>query len=297
MGTFADRLRASMSASNMKAVELHELTGISKASISEYLSGNYEPKQRNIFKMAQALDVSPSYLMGVSDTPRNEVLLMKLGEWLKAYREEHGLSMRAMADLCGFSKAYINILEKGINPKTGKPISPTMQAFEKIAEATQIDTDSLLRILGGNQPITIPAASSQRPRKKGVRIPVLGSVAAGVPIEAVEDIIDYEEIDEELARTGEFFALQIRGASMEPVLYERDIVIVRKQSPVSTGDMAIVLINSDEATVKKIRREPSGIMLIGYNAAVYEPHFYTNEDIERLPVQILGKVVEMRRKF
>lgn len=70
MGTFSDRLRTSMDAANMKAVELHELTGISKASISEYLSGSYEPKQRNIFKIAQALNVSPSYLMGVSDTPR-----------------------------------------------------------------------------------------------------------------------------------------------------------------------------------------------------------------------------------
>ena len=69
MGTFSDRLRTSMDAANMKAVELHELTGISKASISEYLSGSYEPKQRNIFKIAQALNVSPSYLMGVSDTP------------------------------------------------------------------------------------------------------------------------------------------------------------------------------------------------------------------------------------
>lgn len=222
---------------------------------------------------------------------------MKLGEWLKAYREEHGLSMRAMADLCGFSKAYINILEKGINPKTGKPISPTMQAFKKIAEATQIDIDSLFRILGNNQPITIPTTPPQRPHKKGVRIPVLGSVAAGVPIEAIEDILDYEEIDEELSRTGDFFALQVRGASMEPVLYEGDVVIVRKQSSVSTGDIAIVLINGDEATVKKIRRETGGVMLIGYNAAVYEPHFYTNQEIECLPVQILGKVVEMRRKF
>ena len=70
MGTFSERLRTSMDAANMKAVELHELTGISKASISEYLSGNYEPKQRNIFKIAQALNVSPSYLMGVNDDPR-----------------------------------------------------------------------------------------------------------------------------------------------------------------------------------------------------------------------------------
>lgn len=73
MSTFSERLRASMDSSNMKAVELHERTGISKASISEYLSGNYEPKQRNIFKIAQALNVSPSYLMGVNDDPRPPV--------------------------------------------------------------------------------------------------------------------------------------------------------------------------------------------------------------------------------
>ena len=73
MGTFSERLRASMNTANMKAVELHERTGISKASISEYLSGNYEPKQRNIFKIAQALNVSPSYLMGVNDDPRPPV--------------------------------------------------------------------------------------------------------------------------------------------------------------------------------------------------------------------------------
>ena len=73
MGTFSERLRASMDSANMKAVELHERTGISKASISEYLSGNYEPKQRNIFKIAQALNVSPSYLMGVNDDPQSPV--------------------------------------------------------------------------------------------------------------------------------------------------------------------------------------------------------------------------------
>lgn len=80
---------------------------------------------------------------------------MKIGEWLKAYREQHGLSMRAMADLCGFSKAYINILEKGVNPKTRKPISPTMQAFEKIARATKTDIDTLFKILDSDQPVTL----------------------------------------------------------------------------------------------------------------------------------------------
>ena len=85
---------------------------------------------------------------------------MKAGEWLKLYREQHNLSMQALADLCGFSKAYINVLEKGVNPKTGKPISPTMQTFEKIARGTKTDVDTLLKILDGDQPITVNAPAS-----------------------------------------------------------------------------------------------------------------------------------------
>lgn len=69
MTTFAKRLRRIMDAKDVKAIDLHKMTGISKPSISEYLSGNYEPKQRNTFKIARALHVSPSYLMGISDNP------------------------------------------------------------------------------------------------------------------------------------------------------------------------------------------------------------------------------------
>lgn len=83
---------------------------------------------------------------------------MKLGDWVKNYREEHGLSMQAMADLCGFSKAYIGVLEKGVNPKTNKPLSPTMQTFKKIAQATNCNLDDLMKMLDGNQPVTIPAS-------------------------------------------------------------------------------------------------------------------------------------------
>ena len=91
-------------------------------------------------------------------------------------------------------------------------------------------------------------------------------------------LVAYVSRKKAVARTGDFFALQIRGASMEPVLYEGDIVIVRKQPTAENGDTTIVLINGDEATVKKIKRETSGIMLIGNNTAVYEPHFYSNEE-------------------
>lgn len=82
---------------------------------------------------------------------------MKLGQWLAMYRARNNLTIQNMADACGFSKAYVAMLEKGINPTTSKPVSPTIQTFEKIDRDTGQDLDSLLKILDGDQPITISA--------------------------------------------------------------------------------------------------------------------------------------------
>jgi len=76
-----------------------------------------------------------------------------------------------------------------------------------------------------------------------------------------------------------------------------DIVIVRKQPCVESGETAIVLVNGNDATVKQVKETDSGTMLIGHNTAVYTPHFYSKAEIEALPVQIIGKVAELRRKF
>ncbi len=133
-------------------------------------------------------------------------------------------------------------------------------------------------------------------KKSKFMIPVLGLVRAGIPMDAVEYIIDYEEISEEMARQGEFFALQIKGDSMEPRIKEGDVVIVRKQADVESGETAIVLVNGDEATIKKIKKFDGGIHLIPNNPN-YDVTTYMNEQIEKLPVTILGKVVELRAKF
>ncbi len=133
-------------------------------------------------------------------------------------------------------------------------------------------------------------------KKSKFLIPVLGLVRAGIPMDAVEYIIDYEEISEDMARQGEFFALQIKGDSMEPKISEGDVVIVRKQPDIESGEIAIVLVNGDEATIKKVQKFDGGINLIPSNPA-YEVRTYTNAQIESLPVQILGKVVELRAKF
>lgn len=226
---------------------------------------------------------------------------MTLGKWIKNYRIKHSLSMQDMADMCGFSKAYIGQLEKGVNPSTGKPISPTIQAFDKIAQAVGLDLDTFLKELDGNQLVTLMPDGSQEKspshHAKGVRIPVLGRVAAGIPIEAITDVDDWEEIPESMAKTGEYFALRIKGESMSPKLQPGDIVIVKKQNDVDTGNTAIVLVNGNDATVKQIKKTETGIMLVGLNVEVYQPHFYSNKEIEELPVKIIGKVVESRHTW
>ena len=134
------------------------------------------------------------------------------------------------------------------------------------------------------------------PKPQGIKIPVLGTVAAGIPISAVEDILDYEEIPQSWQNQGEFFALKIKGDSMEPRMESGDVVIVKQQSDANSGDTVIVLVNGDDATCKRYERSDTGIMLIPNNNA-YAPAFYTNEEIETLPLTIIGKVVELRRKF
>ena len=141
-----------------------------------------------------------------------------------------------------------------------------------------------------------PDYFSTENEKRGIIIPVFGDVAAGIPISAIEDIVDTEEITEEMAKKGEYFGLIIKGDSMEPRFTTGDVVIVRQQETAETGDIAIVMIANENATCKKIKITPEGVMLISTNPT-YEPMFYTNKQIEELPVKILGKVIELRAKF
>ena len=138
--------------------------------------------------------------------------------------------------------------------------------------------------------------NNKKESNQGIKIPVLGTVPAGIPITAVEDIIDYEEIPQSWENQGEFFGLKIKGDSMYPTLENGDVFIVKKQSTADNGDTVIVMVNGDDATCKRYERSDTGLMLIPNNNA-YNPVFYTNEEIEALPLTIIGKVVELRRKF
>lgn len=131
---------------------------------------------------------------------------------------------------------------------------------------------------------------------KGARIPVLGRVAAGRPIEALENVIDWEEIPEEMAKKGEYFGLVIKGDSMEPRIYEGDVIIVRKQEEAESGQTVVITINGDDATCKRLEKHSGGLSLYSLNPK-YTPFTYTAEEAARLPIRIYGVVVEIRGKM
>lgn len=206
---------------------------------------------------------------------------MTTNELLKSKRKELNLTMKQVADFVGVSEATVSRWESGNIANMGR---------DKIALLSQILKLTPGAIAGYD------LYQKEFNKKTGIKIPVLGLVRAGIPMDAVEYIIDYEEISEDMARQGEYFGLQIKGDSMEPKISEGDVVIVRKQPDIESGEIAIVLVNGDEATIKKVQKFTGGINLIPSNPA-YDVITYTNEQIKKLPVRVLGKVVELRAKF
>ncbi len=194
------------------------------------------------------------------------------------YLELNNKTQLELAEYMQVSQATVSNWCKGLK-------MPRMSKIDMICTFFSINRSDLLN----------ESAPTNTP-KRGVVINVLGRVAAGIPIEAVEDIIDTEEITEEFARTGEFFGLQIHGDSMEPRMCAGDVVIVRQQDDAESGDIVIAMVNGDDATCKRLKKYQSGIALISNNPS-YEPMFFTNEEIVSKPVKIIGKVVELRGKF
>lgn len=228
---------------------------------------------------------------------------MTLGDIIKDYRGTHKLSMDAFSEKSGISKAYISLLEKNKHPKTGKAIAPSIQCIKQAADGMGMDFNILFGMIDGNvnlkEDIENPLKTVQNKlikEKRGVTINVLGRVAAGIPIEAVEDIIDTEEISEALASTGEFFGLLINGDSMEPDIHKGDIVIVRQQNDAESGEIVIAMVNGGDATCKRLIKYAEGISLVSLNNN-YAPMFFSNKDVAEKPVRIIGKVVESRRKW
>lgn len=140
----------------------------------------------------------------------------------------------------------------------------------------------------------VPMESTPIKKISKIRIPVLGKVKAGYDYLAQENIIGYESIDN-VSDSENYYALQISGDSMEPLFSDGDIAIVHKQDDFESGNTCIILINGDEATVKKVVRMDDGIDLIAMNPYYPIRHFTKNE-MNEIPVKIIGKVVEARKR-
>lgn len=199
-----------------------------------------------------------------------------------------------------------------LNKLIAKAIAESKMPITRIAERSGMSRQHIYKICKGEKNISsinleklckainiLPSSLYEGEIEQTVnyRIPVLGIIPAGVPIEAIEDILDYEEISPEMLKGGkEYFALKIKGDSMSPKYLDGDVVIFLKQDCADDSDDCCVYVNGYDATFKRIRLNQTGIVLQPINTN-YEPMFFTNEQIEALPVRIIGKAVEIRRKI
>lgn len=198
-------------------------------------------------------------------------------ERLKNARKAKGFTQEKLASLVSVSRQAYSSYETGTR-------DPDTQTLSQIAINLDVSVDYLLG------KVTQSQTESNR------MIPLLGSVPAGVPIEAIEDVEEYIDIYPRFVKHGELFALRVQGDSMEPDLRNGDIVIVEKQEFVENGDVAVVRVNGEDVTLKRVKLTNKGLMLIPSNPA-YDPVFFDSDQVATLPVTIIGKVIEIRRRL
>lgn len=226
---------------------------------------------------------------------------MKLGDIILNYRNSFApkMSQREFAKKCGLSHTYIAALEKNIDPRTGKPIAPTLDTVKYVSKAMNLPIDELLKMLDDDQEFLINADKDIYEKyfsSKSAVVFVYGTIPAGIPMECIEDIIDTEEISADMLRGNkQYFGLKIKGNSMYPDYLDGDTIILEKTDDCESGDECCVMVNGSDGTFKKVLKNENGIILQPLNSE-YQPMFYTNEQIKSLPVRIIGKVVELRRK-
>ena len=201
-----------------------------------------------------------------------------IGLQIRLLRKEAKMTQQELASKLYVSQQAVGKWERG-------EATPNPETIVAMSRIFGVSADTLL---GESAP---PLSTG------GSWVPVLGDVAAGIPIEAVENIVDYEEIDTAMASNGKYYGLRIKGSSMEPRIREGDVVIVRQQEDADTGDTAVVLVNGESATVKRIKKEPDGGLWLLPNNPAYDPQHYSPAEVADKPVRIIGKVVELRGKF
>lgn len=219
---------------------------------------------------------------------------MRLGEIIKEYRETHSITQQQFADNAKVSKAYISMMENNKTGRSNTEAVPSIETYERIAKALNMSLHELCELAREQR---VPSKDELKTAMaSAIRIPVYGTVATGMPLESIEDVVGYEELPSSMASMGEYFALRIKGQSMEPKMSSGDVVIVRRQESVESGELGIVLVNGNEAACRRVIYNDIGIILVPLNSA-FSPMAYTKKDMKNLPIKIIGKVIELRAKF
>lgn len=200
---------------------------------------------------------------------------MSKGERIKELREQFEMTQEQLAQKLETTKQAIFKYENGIVTNIPSDKIEKMAAIFNVSPAYILDWDTT---------------------SKPNRIKVYGSVPAGIPIEAIEDVIDWEDIPQTWIDSGDkYIGLKVRGNSMYPKYIEGDTIIVKLQPDCESGQDAVVYINGYDATLKRVIKQQDGIMLQPLNPD-YEPKKYDYND-SLFPISILGVVVEIRRKI
>lgn len=191
-----------------------------------------------------------------------------------------GVDPGKLCDKCVINDAK-HILSKG-----DIKLTFTNDEYREIINRNQYETiESILKY--GNE------GSDDAP----CRIPVVRRVAAGIPIDSIQEIIGWEEIPSYMAKSGTYFGLKIQGNSMEPGIADGDIVIVRDQPDAEDGQIVVALVNGDDGCCKRLKKYDDGSIALMSDNPQYQPMYFNTSEIDNKPVVIRGVVKELRRSF
>lgn len=202
---------------------------------------------------------------------------MSIGKRLRDLREDSNLKQESLADLLDVNRASISLYESNKR-------KPSQKILMKYAEIFDVSTDYILK--GYSTPVQ---------GQDYITINVYGSIPAGIPIEAIEDISDTEDISlKEYDKNKTYLGLKVDGDSMFPKYLDGDTVIIEKTPDCESGTDAAVYVNGYEATLKTVIKNPNGTITLNPINPNYAPRTYGPGDD---PVRILGVVKEIRRKI
>lgn len=205
---------------------------------------------------------------------------MAIGNYIRNLRTARGLSQEELGKMVGVQRAAVQKWE------SGKTTNLKRETIKKLAEFFGVSPAAFIAE-------SIKASDID---ESHIHVPVYGYIPAGIPMEAIEDILGYEDIPADWARGNKsFFALKIKGDSMYPNYLDGDVVIFEKTDTAESGKDVAVFISNLEATFKRLERTLEGITIRPLNPS-YPPRTFTNSEIISLPVRILGVARELRRQ-